>query len=107
MPFPVGPGEKSLDLKCGRGSPWNMEPSPSDCGTEPGAVPFVGHFYALHKSVLKDEMQKEEGEPNRELVQLCLRKVKKEKSNLSEITNRALPESCSVCAESHLLQLSS
>lgn len=85
-----------------------MEPSPSDCGTEPGAVPFVGHFYALHKSVLKDEMQKEEGEPNRELVQFYLMPWEgKEREDLSEITNRALPESCSVCAESHLLQLSS
>lgn len=49
---------------------WNL--LPGTVALSLGRSLFVGHFYALHKSVLKDEMQKEEGEPNRELVQFYL-----------------------------------
>lgn len=40
VPLPVGPGEKSLDLKCGKGSPWNMQQT----SFSDGALSLGGSF---------------------------------------------------------------
>lgn len=61
--------------------------------TQSLGVPFVGHVYALHKNMLKDEKQKEKKRMNLRVCSI-LPYAKKEESNLSEITTRALPESC-------------